>query len=246
LLFLEACEKHNIPASPWLKAPRLIVKHRNEEGGLGLQLFSNAAAGGDWIVQHALTNGASIAKFLPANAPLSTMRIVSSSSACLRPKPVVEARPSDITLLSACWRAGRAGADTDHKSILFDVDMGSGAIGGGTSNSHWSQLGPWEASRCPWRSRGHTVSAHPDGGAMIAGEKIAGMQQVRELVRNAHVRLCPGVPLVGWDVAITEEAGFCLLEANLSCNFFRATFDEAAYYSFVEQCFLHIESGAYA
>ena len=55
------------------------------------------------------------------------------------------------------------------------------------------------------------------------------MERVRELVRKAHLKLCPGVPLVGWDVAITEEAGICLLEANLSCNFFRASFDRAAY-----------------
>ena len=83
---------------------------------------------------------------------------------------------------------------------------------------------------------------HPDSGTPISGEKIPDMEAVRELVRKAHLKLCPGVPLVGWDVAITEEAGICLLEANLSCNFFRASFDEAAYYAFVEDCFLHIEA----
>ena len=49
------------------------------------------------------------------------------------------------------------------------------------------------------------------------------------------------VPLVGWDVAITAEAGVCLLEANLSCNFFRATFDEDAYFRFMEDCIIKLE-----
>ena len=48
LTFLEACEMCDVPASPWLKLPKVICKHRNEEGGLGYAVFSNAASGGDW------------------------------------------------------------------------------------------------------------------------------------------------------------------------------------------------------
>ena len=51
LTFLERCEALGVPASPWLKLPKLICKHRNEEGGLGLAAYTNAAAGGDWILQ---------------------------------------------------------------------------------------------------------------------------------------------------------------------------------------------------
>mmetsp|Transcript_33151 Transcript_33151/g.54781 ORF Transcript_33151/g.54781 Transcript_33151/m.54781 type:complete len:242 (-) Transcript_33151:424-1149(-) len=241
MIFLEAGERHAIPASPWLSAPKLIVKHRNEEGGLGLQTFSNAVTGGDWIVQHALTNAECIAKLLPPDAPLSTLRLVSSSRSFKRP-PGEQPQAADISVLSACWRAGLAGASTDHKSILFDVDLQTGEIKGGTSNSHWYQLGPHEACRCPWRSKGHTISRHPDSGKQISTEVIPDMQQVRQIVLDAHLRMCPGVPLIGWDVALTKEAGICLLEANLSCNFFRATFDEAAYFRFVEECILHLEA----
>ena len=51
-----------------------------------------------------------------------------------------------------------------------------------------------------------------------------------------------GVPLVGWDIAITKDHGMCLLEANLSCNFFRASFDVAAYGAFVEEVLAYLES----
>jgi len=71
LCFLERCEAVGLPASPWLKLPsKLICKHRNEEGGLGYAAYSNAAAGGDWIIQPALENGSEIARLLPADAPL--------------------------------------------------------------------------------------------------------------------------------------------------------------------------------
>ena len=57
-----------------------------------------------------------------------------------------------------------------------------------------------------------------------------------------RVRLACSVPLVGWDVAITREHGTCLLEANLSCNFFRATFDVDAYSAFVEEVLAYLEA----
>merc|ERR1719163_185755 len=39
--FLTRCEVNGIPISPCLKVPGLVVKHRNEEGGLGFQAFAN-------------------------------------------------------------------------------------------------------------------------------------------------------------------------------------------------------------
>ena len=132
--------------------------------------FSNAATGGEWILQPAFENEDANARLLPVNAPLSTIRIVTSSRAALKGKPNAEAMPTDITALSACWRAGRAGAATDHSSVLFDVDLDSGALGEGTTNGHWYRLGLCPALRCPWDSGKHKVSEHPDSGVRIAGE----------------------------------------------------------------------------
>jgi len=255
-----------LPPSPWLKLPtKLICKHRNEEGGLGFASYSNAAVGGDWLLQPALQNAREIARLLPADAPLSTLRLVSASRHTLRqaapemegsPEVAPEvspemapnggagagagAAPSDVSVLSACWRAGRAGAMTDHSSIVFDVDLPSGRLKRGTSNAHWYQLGPTKAWRCPWRSEGHTEAHHPDTNARIEGELLPDMGAILRLVRDAHARMCPAVPLVGWDVALTTE-GTCLLEANLSCNFFRASFDKQAYFGFVEETISHLE-----
>lgn len=42
-----------------------------------------------------------------------------------------------IEALSCVFRAGRQGAATDHSSILFDVDIGTGVIQEGSTNAHW-------------------------------------------------------------------------------------------------------------
>ena len=68
-------------------------------------------------------------------------------------KNIKEKKPKheDITALSCVFRAGRQGAATDHDSILFDVDVKTGAIKGGTTNAHWYRLGLLQAlpGRCP-------------------------------------------------------------------------------------------------
>ena len=139
LTFLQACAREGVAVSPWLKTPKLVVKHRNEEGGLGMHTFTNADAGGDWIVQAWLRNApevraaavlerapragtarvhpsrvwhvhrmrAQVARLLPHDAPLSTLRLVTASRACVRRRPVEEVVASDVLVLSGCFRAGR-------------------------------------------------------------------------------------------------------------------------------------------
>ena len=93
---------------------------------------------------------------------------------------------------------------------------------------HRYQLGvvtaPWS---CPWRST-YSTDVHPDapGNRQVAGQKIyPDMGALRRLVCLAHYRMLPDVPFVGWDVALTSK-GVYLLEVNLSCNFFRGSFDK--------------------
>ena len=41
-------------------------------------------------------------------------------------------------------------------------------------------------------------------------------------------------------MAFTSE-GICLLEVNLSCNFFRGTFDKTAYFEFINSYWIMLE-----
>jgi len=239
--FLDACEAASVPVTPSLRCKGIVVKHRNEEGGLGFQAFANAVHGGDWIIQEKIDNGPDLMAMLPHDAPLSTLRVITASSLGLSDEARYGMEGDDITALSCAFRAGRAGAVTDHSSIQFDVDVTTGEVRRGTTSAHWYQLGADKILTTPWTSE-HDVTHHPDCGKAVAGKTIPDMAGIRRLVCDAHRRLLPRVPLVGWDVALTEKHGVVLLEVNLSCNFFRARFEKTAYFELMERYFLDLES----
>ena len=228
--FLMSGEKNKIAVSPWLKVD-VCVKHKNEEGGMGIHFYKNAISGGDWIIQTRLSNDAFVASLLPENAPLSTFRIITASRAGIYDGADAGAQAQ---ALSCVFRAGRKGAMTDHDAILFDVDLATGTIRRGTTNMHWYQLGPRKAARTPWLCLKHDYTHHPDADIEVTGRVVPDIGALRALCERAHGLMMPGVPLAGWDVALTAESGACLLEANLMCNFFRGTFDLDAYLGFVE------------
>jgi len=227
--FLDGGSKLGVPISPFLKTPGLVVKHRNEEGGMGIYFYKNATAGGDWIIQETISNSDWVNKLLPANAPLSTFRVITQSRASINLDKIP--KQEDVTALSCVFRAGREGAATDHDSILFDVDVETGLIKGGTTNAHWYRLGLLEAlpGRCPWRSSDTTRhKTHPDGNIPVSGNYVPDIKGVLALVEQSHMKMCPDVPLAGWDVVFSTDpkVPICFLEVNLSCNFFRGSFDK--------------------
>jgi hypothetical protein len=78
--FLQEGRAKGVPVSPYMVNVReLVVKDRNEEGGMGIYFYPNAAHGGDWILQERLYNADCIARILPSNAPLSTLRVMTGS-----------------------------------------------------------------------------------------------------------------------------------------------------------------------
>lgn len=234
--FLEEGDKRGVPVSPFLSTPGIVVKHRNEEGGMGIFFYKNATAGGDWIIQERIENSNWVSTLLPKRAPLSTFRVITQSRASLKleDEPCLE----DITALSCVFRAGREGASTDHDSILFDIDPKTGVIQKGTTNAHWYRLGWFETlpGRCPWRSK-HHYTHHPDGNIPVTGKQVPDMKDMLKLVETSHLKMCPDVPFVGWDVVLTRDPKLpvCLLEVNLSCNFFRGSFDKKVYLDFCEE-----------
>mmetsp|Transcript_28548 Transcript_28548/g.58439 ORF Transcript_28548/g.58439 Transcript_28548/m.58439 type:complete len:477 (-) Transcript_28548:294-1724(-) len=240
--FLEVGKERNVPISPYLTTPAIVVKHRNEEGGMGIHFYKNATEGGDWIIQERIENGEWVQNHLPEGAPLSTFRVITQSRGALDVKKTNESsegcRVEDITALSCVFRAGRKGAETDHDSILFDVDPSTGKVLGGTTNAHWYRLGLSQIlpGRCPWRSKDHAITHHPDGNIPVSGSVVPDIKGMLKLVEESHWKLCPDVPLVGWDVVLSKDENLpvCLLEVNLSCNFFRGSFDKEVYLGFLE------------
>lgn len=233
--FLEEGDKLGVPVSPFLHTPGIVVKHRNEEGGMGIHFYKNATDGGDWIIQERIQNSDWVSSVLPPNAPLSTFRVITQSRASIDLS--VAPKLSDITALSCVFRAGREGAATDHDSILFDIDPKTGILQKGTTNAHWYRLGLHEIlpGRCPWRSK-HTYTHHPDGNIPVTGKEVPDIKGMLHLVETSHYKMCPDVPFVGWDVVLSADPKLpvCLLEVNLSCNFFRGSFDKKVYLDFID------------
>ena len=172
--FLTLGKSLGVPVSPYFDHfENLVCKNKNIEGGMGIFFYKNAAHGGDWILQEKLDNADWLNKLLPANAPLSTMRVITTSTYALTHHSAISSTTAEDTYLgtssesaegndvsklaqkyvraeSGLLRLGRANASTDHSSVLFDVDISTGVIKQGTSNAHWYQLGLAKGIVCPW------------------------------------------------------------------------------------------------
>merc|ERR1711865_1369341 len=123
--------------------------------------------------------------------------------------------------------------------ILFDVDLKSGLIQEGSINKEWYKLGTENVN--PYGRPDISVfTEHPDCGKKVTGITIPDIASLEAICIDAHKKSCANVPLCGWDVALTTE-GVCLLEVNLSCNFFQATVDYPEYFKFVDQQFKYLE-----
>lgn len=240
--FLQRGDHLGIPVSPYMKTPTsLVIKHKNEEGGLGIYFYNNAACAttkGDWIFQERLYNSNYVASLLPPNAPLSTFRIITCSRGAAAATTATSTTTTtttkvaldDIVPLSCVFRAGRQNAKTDHDAIFFNVDLNTGTIGGGTTNKHWYPTKNMVRNlfHTPWRTYEHDRTlVHPDGDIPVAGNVVPELSQMKRIVQEAHGTLCPHVPFCGWDIVLCTNTTtpICLLEVNLSCNFFRGTFD---------------------
>jgi hypothetical protein len=195
--FLVDGKAAGVPVSPFIDViPTLVCKNKNVEGGMGIHFFHNAAHGGDWILQERLENAEWLNALLPPNAPLSTMRVITTSTWALQQgtavgqdgvlgaAPATDQRPADfVRAESGVLRLGRANAATDHSSVLFDVDIATGTIREGTSNAHWYQLGLHKALACPWLPSAETVRCHADAPyPEVTGRTVPHLQEALKMV----------------------------------------------------------------
>jgi hypothetical protein len=203
----------------------IVCKHKDIEGGMGINMFKNAVQGGDWILQERLYNCDEISALLPDDAPLSTFRVLTMID------PLVEDPEKRHFAATYVFRAGRAGKDTDHSSILFNVDMETLCIKDGKMFGNWYQVGRRSLSNFLSKQG---ISKHPDTDVEVRGKELKCGQEAVKICIDAHRRLVPNVPSVGWDVAVTNKHGSVLLEANLSCNFFGGSYDRQRYLRIVD------------
>lgn len=94
-----------------------------------------------------------------------------------------------VDVITAVWRAGLAGAATDHSSICFSVDLTTGALSPGVTANHWYRLGLQGLGRvdaaagCVWQS-------HPDTDKQVAGELARCSWMAAWLLASSATRPC--------------------------------------------------------
>jgi len=206
----------------------MVCKHKNIEGGMGIHMFKNAVQGGDWILQERLCNCDELQALLPADAPLSTFRVITMAD------PTAENFESCHKAMTFVFRAGRAGKDTDHSSVLYAVDTETLRILDGKMFSNWYQVGKVGISNLLSKQN---LTVHPDTLEDLGGKELACARDAVANCIDAHRRLMPNVPTIGWDVAVAKDHGSVLLESNLSCNFFGGMYDRQLYLRIVDTYF---------
>lgn len=249
--FIKGCLANKLPTTPALPSPKtLVAKDVNEEGGMGIHVLKNVLHGGCWLLQEKLDNHPDVQKLLPEESPLSTMRVVTGSRGALKLLGGTAPTGKLSKALCAVWRAGRAGASTDHSCIMVDVPdpRGKQALEAGSSSAHWYAAG-WKSLGKPWSTADGSIYEHPDTGLNLRGKCLPKVKEALELCERSHEILIPSVPLAGWDVAFvadpedpTAPASLVLLEANLSCNFFRGTVDWKEYGELLDEHFAALDA----
>jgi hypothetical protein len=86
-----------------------------------------------------------------------------------QPQQPSAAEHACVDVVTAVWRAGLAGATTDHSSICFNVDLHSGALSPGVTANHWYRLGLQGVGSVD-AAAGRVWQSHPDTGKQVAGE----------------------------------------------------------------------------
>mmetsp|Transcript_22375 Transcript_22375/g.46362 ORF Transcript_22375/g.46362 Transcript_22375/m.46362 type:complete len:463 (-) Transcript_22375:123-1511(-) len=249
-VFIKTCMEKGIPVTPVMDQPvTLIAKDVLEEGGMGIHVLKNVLHGGRWILQEKLDNCDAVKQLLPDAAPLSTMRVLTGSLGALAALGSDAGKNCTAQTLATVWRAGRKGANTDHSCVMVDVPGGkvSEVLGGASSSAHWYASG-WKSLGMPLSTKDGCITAHPDTGLELKGKVLPSASAAAKLCERAHDALMPEVPLAGWDVAFCpakdggSQPDLVLLEANLSCNFFRGSIAWEEYSSLLDEHFAAIDA----
>lgn len=213
--FYEFCNKNDFPVIETLSSD-IFIKHINKEGGMGCHSYKNVLDGGDYLIQNRLKNSDLFSKVLPYDAPLSTIRIITAK------------HNNDIQTISSCFRAGTSCSITDHDCICFNIDLNTGILKQGKSNNKWYK------NRCNLPDI--IYNKHPETQKLVSGIEIPNWNQIKEKTCQLHKKMSNEIPIIGWDIALTND-GFKYLEANYSCNFFNINFNTHIYFKILNLYF---------
>ena len=216
--FLQEAEKINLPVTPSIKSD-IILKDKNMEGGLGINVIRNAFNNGNIVIQKLMYNNDYIKKLLPKNAALSTFRVLTINYI------------NRISVLTSVWRAAMQNTITDHSNIMFNIDNNNNFDIGVTNDNWYSKF----------KINKNYYRVHPESNKLITGLSIPcnDLENIKKICVEGHTELLNNIPIVGWDVALTSE-GIMILECNLSCNLFYGKFNKKIYFELVETIFRSI------
>lgn len=105
----------------------------------------------------------------------------------------------EVRIVCAWLKAGRGGAIVDNGGaggMLAGIDTESGIV---VSNAR--------------DEAANTYEVHPDSGFRFCGFKVPLWEELRELAKQLATEL-PGVPMIGWDFAMSKEKEWQLIEGN--------------------------------
>lgn len=151
-----------------------------------------------WLLQQRETVHPDLREVMPG-AGLGTIRIHSA----LAPSGDVMLRWPTLKIPAASsvsdnWQGSRGGG------LLVPVDLDTGTLGHAVGRAHVGL-------------RARLLSRHPETGGQIHGRSVPCWPDVVSVVRRA-ARALPGLPTLGWDIAITPR-GPVIIEANWQFGF---------------------------
>lgn len=181
--------------------PRFIIKPNDGSLGKGVEivncedykspeeLFSFLRAKGSIVCDELIVCEDSIRAIHPQS--VNSVRIFT----CLR-------TDGEVTIVCAWLKAGLGGAVVDNAGaggVVMAIDIETGIVYTDASDEN-----------------GHVFPAHPDTGFVFKGFRIPRWEELKEMVSEI-APVFPGVPFIGWDVALSEDRGWQLIEGN-SCG----------------------------
>lgn len=208
--FVEMCRDAGLPIPPTLTAAEaarrggsFIVKDPHRDLGRGVELLDAAEIAeledaDTYVIQERLYNHPALLAAFPADAALSTLRVFTTLDADTG-EPVVTRTAIRIS------RAGSIADNTAQGGIWSQVDPTTGAIRAGVTKK---TFGTWDGDR-PVRH-----GTHPDTGRSFDGLVVPWFEEGKRLALEAHRRIAPKAPSLGWDVALARDAPV-LLEVNV-------------------------------